>query len=705
MNWSDKIDILSSYEQWIEENPGFLSQDSSSMAVYDLAIKVAERYEQELQEGVLAAKALGIEDVRMFALSGSYLKSDLSKILEVIEGSHLSTKGKTSLKDSFKNCYETINVEKNGFFETSNRRISDSSISNPSEIVSFLIDAKNKARAGSGFDELARWLEDAYPLKNGGGEQAIMSEMLHVLSPETFPITNGPSNKLWAPLIKNYSSLSYPERFKAITELRDSTPWWTANPNYRLFDVFGWLKESSKEGDNSIVDTKKDLLDIGLNTILYGPPGTGKTYSTTKYAVAICEGVSVDKAKEACSKRGKTVRERFEELKEQGRIEFVTFHQSYGYEEFVEGIKPVLDSSGSDVSYTLADGVFKKICERSSSGVDNEKEFDQAWNKLINAAQENNGGYTFTRRHTRTSFDADLAREDMFSIPRPKSESRLYRHNVKRQWLEQKERPGEGNGNDWTYDAQDAIVLALQELGLPEKPNAVNANENHVLIIDEINRGNVSKIFGELITLIEDSKRIGGDDPMTVTLPYSPDEDFGVPSNLYILGTMNTADRSIALMDTALRRRFDFVEMVPDPYLVSEEPKNGVNVRKVMIAINKRIEALYDREHTIGHSYFMHIEEFEDLKKKFGKEIIPLLQEYFYDDYEKIGLVLADRMDDVDEGHRFILEHDIDSALFEGMDSELVPEKKIYEINADAFDDPLSYIKIYSMSEYGAAKE
>ena len=196
----------------------------------------------------------------------------------------------------------------------------------------------------------------------------------------------------------------------------------------------------------------------------------------------------------------------------------MTFHQSYGYEDFIEGIKPTLING--NISYEVKAGVFKKFCD----------------------------------------------------------EARM--------------RP----------------------------------TENFVFIIDEINRGNISKIFGEL----------------SVTLPYSQ-EEFTVPKNVYILGTMNTADRSIALIDTALRRRFDFIEMMPRPEFLSDDV-DGVNLQEMLTTLNTRLETLLDREHTIGHAYFIKCTTLADLAKIFRNKIIPLLQEYFFDDHEKIREVLGDKI-------------------------------------------------------------
>jgi len=198
-----------------------------------------------------------------------------------------------------------------------------------------------------------------------------------------------------------------------------------------------------------------------------------------------------------------------------------------------------------------------------------------------------------------------------------------------------------------------------------------------VLIIDEINRANVSSVFGELITLLEPDKRANNNEALSVTLPYSK-EKFSVPNNLYVIGTMNTADRSVEALDSALRRRFSFEEVMPDSSILKTNIE-GINVRKILTLINDRITTLIDRDHSIGHSYFIHATTVKELKLVFKDKIIPLLQEYFYGDYGKIGLVL---------GEGFVVRVDNDDSIFssfeyEGRESlvnssyELIPFDKI----------------------------
>ncbi len=219
--------------------------------------------------------------------------------------------------------------------------------------------------------------------------------------------------------------------------------------------------------------------------------------------------------------------------------------------------------------------------------------------------------------------------------------------------------------------------------------------DRYVLIIDEINRGNIAKIFGELITLIEDSRRLGGTDPTKVTLPYSGDQ-FAVPDNLYIIGTMNTADRGIQLLDTALRRRFTFVEMMPNPeHELITDDIDGVDCRRMLKVMNDRITSLLDREHQIGHTYLFGVTDMQGLSKAFRNEIFPLLQEYFFDDWLKIRDVL---------GHNgFVTERNTEH-LFRS--TEQGEDYIIYERLPDkeqGWMDPESYRSIYEGKGVGNA--
>jgi len=293
----------------------------------------------------------------------------------------------------------------------------------------------------------------------------------------------------------------------------------------------------------------EQLLEIAKHTcniILYGPPGTGKTYWVCQFA---------------------------DKFTDKDKTEFVTFHQSFAYEEFVEGLKPLTDDD-RQIGYKVVDGAFKQMCERAKCD--------------------------------------------------------------------------------------------------PE--------HRYLLIIDEINRANIAKVFGELITLIEDDKRLGRVNELSAVLPYSQNT-FGVPSNLYIVGTMNTADRSIALLDLALRRGFAFAELMPDPSLL--DTVAGIDLESLLRQLNERIVALLDRDHQIGHSYFLEATNADELRFAWYHRVVPLLQEYFYNDGERLQTVL---------GNQFVRRVDMDeattAALGEWYESE-TPKYEVAELDGDRFLEAL----------------
>ena len=438
---------------------------------------------------------------------------------------------------------------------------------------------------------------------------------------------------------------------------------------------------------NETLAEQKENMNVSLNTILYGPPGTGKTFNTMAYAVSICEEKDVSEIKKEMQDDYGSVKKRYDALKDAGRIEFVTFHQSYGYEDFIEGIRPDLDNTTGELKYKLEVGSFKSFCDKVFGN------FEEAWENLCDKLDDEEREYLeipYISDETKTfPIEWNASHNGL----KAKGAHRFF--NKKQLENVYKKEPGvKKRGHD---NYRKAIVKFMQkECGLKEyngNEKSETVNNARVFIIDEINRGNISKIFGELITLIEPSKRIGAVEEMYAKLPCSGDE-FGVPNNVYILGTMNTADRSIAMMDTALRRRFNFVEMMPDTG--DSSPLKGkvigdIDICEMLKTINKRIEYLYDREHTIGHAFFIGINDFAGLASVFKNKVIPLLQEYFYDDYEKIRLVLGD--DGKSKEHQFVTKDAPEQNLFKGRDIDdgNDDEKYIYEINQNAFELPDSY--------------
>ncbi|MBE0496497.1 MAG: AAA family ATPase [Campylobacterales bacterium] len=462
--------------------------------------------------------------------------------------------------------------------------------------------------------------------------------------------------------------------------------------------------------DKSSEDAKKDknkilnYIEQPLNQILYGPPGTGKTYHTINKAIEIIDNDFFQAHKEETPKNRKALKVKFEEYRKSGQIEFVTFHQSYGYEEFVEGIKAET-TERENIKYEVKSGIFKQICEKAQ--LKKGLKLDLESLDFLNFIKPGQKFKTLTG----IEFEIISVNERVKVKNSQNTEHSLSRNSILSYLSKQDFKSTRGH-----FSYQPVIAKYIFDK-LNKEQFEDNTSKNYILIIDEINRGNISKIFGELITLIEESKRIGKEEEIRVKLPYSGDseEPFGVPSNLYIIGTMNTADRSIALMDTALRRRFDFEEMMPNLETLNEfqelKLKNNdgkeitINIKSLLETINKRIEYLYDRDHTIGHAYFMELKDgnkqnLETLSNIFKNKIIPLLQEYFYDDWEKIRLVLGDNQKTGEnEQYQFIkIKKDYDvKGLFGNTSHELVDdeETKIYEINDDAFGKIESYIKIY----------
>lgn len=381
------------------------------------------------------------------------------------------------------------------------------------------------------------------------------------------------------------------------------------------------------------IDSKSN---IALNQILYGPPGTGKTYTTKELAVKIANPNFVFDVSWNDERKREEIIKQYGILFESGQIVFTTFHQSMSYEDFVEGIKP--KTINNQVEYEVEDGIFKQICQKASVKNGN---FDEVIEKLKHDVSELDGKPALTIKYANNSFSLIYRGTSVFYV-QPQNTTKdnpWYPVNINNMRI-----AFDTNDYERLYNPtyiREILNYLVKEYALVKgkKENS----KNYVLIIDEINRGNVSAIFGELITLLETDKRIGEDEQIFLDLPYSKNEKFGIPNNLYLIGTMNTADRSVEALDTALRRRFSFTEVMPEPKLLEGKFIGGIALDKLLETINKRIEILLDRDHTIGHSYFIKLKEDdnEGLKQVFKNCIIPLLQEYFYGDYEKIGMIIG----------------------------------------------------------------
>lgn len=385
------------------------------------------------------------------------------------------------------------------------------------------------------------------------------------------------------------------------------------------------VKTKDNKLDDILIKNNMKPKESVLNQILYGPPGTGKTYNTINNAIKIINP-DFDLNQER-----KLVKQEFERLVNAGQIVFSTFHQSMSYEDFIEGIKP--ETVDNEVIYEIKQGIFKLICEQAKAKAISSDNFEQVYKKLLEEIKKNGGKLVLESIVHAKEFT--VYENSKGNLRFHANTDKRYEGVIKKDIIEHYLKTGETL--DWPsyVKAVGAHIVAKYHYTKEE----LHTNKNYVLIIDEINRGNISQIFGELITLIEEDKRLGKPEALEVTLPYSK-EKFGVPANLYIIGTMNTADRSVEALDAALRRRFSFEEMMPKPELITNEI-NGTNLSKVLETINQRIEILLDKDHQIGHSYFMSVETVDDLKSAFKNKIIPLLQEYFFGDYGKIGLVLG----------------------------------------------------------------
>lgn len=520
--------------------------------------------------------------------------------------------------------------------------------------------------------------------------------------------------------------------------------------------------------------------DHPLNQILYGPPGTGKTYSTAAYAVAILDGISPEKVKEIYHNDFTALRARYDEFRAAGRIQFVTFHQAFSYEDFVEGIKPEL--STPELRYQIEPGIFRRLAEEATSAwrlatdptADPVLDFAVVYEEYLLDLQrrltEANGPVTILTKENRTAEISQIHEDGAIRIRHGGAPTA---YNIGRSWTEQvyarygtaaeivpmnrrmREIGGPNASLQWAlfrdfktfeHELLTTRFLTLEDPTIlddladvaPEADEDISAQPaRYVLIIDEINRGNVAGIFGELITLLEDDKRAGQPHALSLTLPYSK-QPFTVPPNIYLLGTMNTADRSVEALDTALRRRFAFTELPPLPQLLSPvqmvnrlwwryaqvewhdaeyttaekalyellgcpltmatgqgkmwekiengaEPEQvlspvnftGINLELLLSAINRRLEYLLGRDYRLGHAWLLNVASMADLQAAFRNKLIPQLQEYFFGNWGRLGQVL---------GPAFVIESGDGASPLLAFGEEIEPEgRPLYAIRTGAW--------------------
>ena len=531
---------------------------------------------------------------------------------------------------------------------------------------------------------------------------------------------------------------------------------WKGNQEASVFTA-------SQLGDQMVIEQP-------LNQILYGPPGTGKTYATTELAVQIADPVGYQALNDETdnSKKRAAIKQRYDELVEMKRIGFTTFHQSFSYEDFIEGIRATTDENTGALNYPVVDGIFKEMVINSSKSTGSGHNFGlsespRVWKMSIDTrgpslvrdhcfengearigwyltgdlglvfderdAQEQKywDGLSVINQNTIAAFSDEIAVGDVLLCLKDKSRVQAvgvvtsdYFYD-REQFESSADNFAHGRKVKWLHTGLDLNVLAINDnkrlvqktvyqldriswddvLGLLNESGyslAVESGEkpNYVMIIDEINRGNIARIFGELITLLEPSKRNGAADSRKAILPYSKTA-FSVPPNLYVIGTMNTADKSLAQLDLALRRRFSFIEQAPLPQLLEKVEVHGVNIGQLLDVINQRIEVLLDTDHVIGHSYFFGLIAIEGAKERetelgkiFSRNIIPLLKEYFFDDFERIAWVLNDSAKSSE--NRFIRKGKgkAIAELFGDALAEQLTDRR-YHINEAAFSRSLAY--------------
>jgi len=384
----------------------------------------------------------------------------------------------------------------------------------------------------------------------------------------------------------------------------------------RLLGIMGQIDKNEKTAD----------MNFPLNTILYGPPGTGKTYNTILRAAQIIENRAIDSYYEALKIFKANLHD---------KIEFITFHQNYSYEDFIQGLRPDTEND-NQLTFERKDGVFKEIADKALKNlIESEKPqlskrpFEEVFNQFINPLVEGEIEEIEVKMKKVSFFITAISNKSIdFRKASGGTAHTLSIGTLKKMYLAESVLEIQGLASYYTPLLAELLKLGKDASGKKE----LIKRQDYVMIIDEINRANISRVFGELITLIEPDKRSHGTIPLEARLPSG--DSFIVPSNLFIIGTMNTADKSIALLDIALRRRFEFESMYPK-YEIKNQEIYDVEILK---NINKQIIKSKGHDFQIGHAYFMG--DNKDLVQRMNKKVIPLLLEYYMNDEKEVKGIL-----------------------------------------------------------------
>jgi hypothetical protein len=614
--WNRFETRISSFKDF--ENPG----DELQKQEIDYKIKILNRYNNEL----------GNEKIREMITVGKGQEA-LTQAAKIVTSNLVSF---YSWRKSFGETNESIGEILNTFIDVATQRYAGPITIKP------IFDMIDKHNLKPSWDTLSTLLwamrpQDYFPIKISYYQK--LCEELSQTLPKSIPTPEKFDNVIY--FGKAFYQALQPLKPKDWIDVQ-SFIWCICPTSYEKLEgkKENQKKDIVKPVEGFEVNTNKPIHP--LNLILYGPPGTGKTYQTVNYALAIVEDKTLEKIQSEEKESGRsTLVERFNHYKNEGQIKFLTFHQNYAYEDFIQGLKPKADNSSGSLSFELKDGVFKRLADAALKNFDASEQriqpgrtrppFDKVFDSYFSKFTSGEVEKVEIKMKQVSYYITEISEKSIFFVKHSGGTGHTLCINTLSEMYEQEKCFMTAGLRAYYMPLLDELLKHAKTMSLESTSEKL---KNYVLIIDEINRANISRVFGELITLIEDDKRYGQINEMKVTLPSG--EPLCVPSNLFIIGTMNTADKSIALLDIALRRRFEFKKVFPDADLI--EAPYGELLNK----INAQMVAQKGPDYQLGHAYFMPKNgNGLDVKDVFDNKIIPLLYEYFMNDGDAVKNVLT----------------------------------------------------------------